>query len=64
MNCSDCAHGEYRGLPPEGSPEWEVGTVYWWCPIEQHHDRYGHVCKDFEQGEPKKYDKHGRLMKK
>ena len=60
-SCKDCANGEYHGYPPEGSPEWEVGTVYFWCPLEKHHDDSSH-CNQFKAGTPKRYDKHRKVM--
>lgn len=60
--CGSCPNGEYRGYPPKGSPEWEVGTVRFWCPIKRHHDRHGRACEDYETGEPAKIDKYGRPL--
>ena len=63
--CSNCANGEYRGFPPATAPDWEVGTIYFWCPIKRHHDAFCIAqvdCDQFELGAPKRYDKNGRLM--
>ena len=62
--CTRCNHGEYHGFPPEGSPEWEVGTVYFWCPKQEHHDSTRTICfNDFARGKPKMFDKRGNRMK-
>ena len=61
MSCH-CKHGEYHGYPPAGSPDWAVGTIYFWCPIyEQHGCLYNNVkpCPHFEIGKPRRFDKHG-----
>lgn len=60
--CRECGKGQFRGFPPEGSPEWEVGTVYFWCPIVEHHDFHGVACPEYEPGGARMYDKHGNLM--
>ncbi len=60
--CEHCSNGEYRGYPPKGSPSWEVGTVYFWCPLKRHHDRNGIACESYEVGEPTKIDKRGRPL--
>lgn len=58
--CESCSNGEYRGYPPKGSPSWDVGTVYFWCPLMRHHDPHGRACESYEGGEPKQIDKYGR----
>ena len=58
MTCKDCAHGQYRGYPPKDAPEWDVGTVYFWCPVKGHHDQNA-SCNSFEHGEPRRFDRNG-----
>ena len=58
--CTRCSNGEYRGLPPADAPEWEVGTVCFWCPILKHHDSTRTLCTKFVRGVPRKFDKFGR----
>ena len=63
--CANCMRGEFHGFPPGTAPEWEVGTVYFWCPAKRHHDAFRVAqpdCDLFEFGSPKRYDKKGRLM--
>ena len=58
-SCNECSKGEYHGLPPAGSPDWEVGTVYFWCPERRHHDQFAPACNLYNEGEPKLFDKRG-----
>lgn len=58
MMCDTCSHAEYRGFPPKGSPEWEVGTVYFWCPMLNTHG-LRMECDGYEKGTPKRFDKRG-----
>lgn len=60
--CDNCRHGEYHGYPPETSPEWEVGTVYFWCPVRESHERPT-SCRKWMLGKPRHYDKRGVQMK-
>lgn len=61
--CEQCARAEFHGYPPAGSPEWEVGTVYFWCPtFNTHHQRF--KCGGHVQGKPRMYDKHGKAVKR
>ena len=60
--CDYCAHGEYHGYPPADAPDWEVGTVYFWCPKMRTHDKSLSDCREYDHGENKRYDKRGRLM--
>lgn len=57
--CKDCSYGEYRGYPPVGSPSWAVSTIYFWCPIKEHHNQFKKSCESFLLGEPKQIDKNG-----
>ncbi len=61
-SCDGCKKGEFHGFPPEGSPEWEVGTIYFWCPEMEHHDMYAPACNLYYEGAPKMYDKRGKYM--
>ena len=61
--CANCTEGEYHGLPPADAPAWEVGTVYFWCPIEKHHDQFRAACDCFDLGAPKRFDKRGNEIK-
>lgn len=60
--CKDCEYGEYHGFPLEGSPEWEVGTIYFWCPIKKHHNSMQICCEHFEFGSCKCFDKLGNSI--
>ena len=62
--CANCTNGEYHGFPPAGAPDWEVGTISFWCPIQEHHDAFRETgdCGSFDFGPAKRYDKNGRLM--
>lgn len=60
--CETCNRATYRGFPPEGSPEWEVGTVCFWCPTFNTHHPHSE-CEGYEKGEPKRFDKRGREMR-
>lgn len=59
MTCKDCAHGQFRGYPPKDAPEWEVGTVYFWCPVHRHHDAESISCTHYEPGGARIFDKNG-----
>ena len=61
--CEHCERATFNGYPPKGSPEWEVGTVYFWCPVHQHHSPFQGACDDFDLGAPKLYDKRGNERK-
>ena len=56
--CEHCARATFNGFPPEGSPEWEVGTVYFWCPTFKTHHQH-RECEGHVEGEPRRYDKRG-----
>ena len=60
--CEHCARAEYHGFPPEGSPEWEVGTICFRCSsldvCKQRRER----CVRHVEGEPRRFDKRGREM--
>ena len=60
--CGHCMLGSYNGFPPEGSPVWEVGTVYFWCPMRESHEQVDE-CQFHQEGKPHMYDKKGRLMR-
>ena len=60
--CEHCARATFNGFPPEGSPEWEVGTVYFWCPKYNTHRQHLARCHYHVDGEPRRYDKRGREM--
>ena len=60
--CKDCAKGQRRGFPPAGSPEWEVGTIYFWCPIKEHHDCMREACPHFERGRNAMVDRYGEVI--
>ncbi len=62
LTCKDCSNGEVHGLPPSDAPEWDVGSIYFWCPIGKHHDVYGRTCQSFERGVTKRFDRHGRPL--
>lgn len=57
--CEHCCHATFNGFPPEGSPEWEVGTVYFWCEQMRDHHLREH-CGYHVEGEPRRFDKRGR----
>lgn len=59
--CDKCCVGEYHGFPPKGSPEWEVGTIYFWCPQRMTHSK-GNDCPDYIKGDPKQFDKRGERI--
>ena len=59
--CKHCARAEFHGYPPQGSPEWEVGTVYFWCPTLKTHRQHSE-CDGHVEGEPRLFDKHGKEM--
>ena len=59
--CGGCEHAEYHGYPPKGSPEWEVGTVYFWCPWHESHEKRDE-CEFHSEGRPRMFDKRGRYM--
>lgn len=63
-SCAECAKGEYRGSPSESAPEWEVGTMWFWCPERRHHDQFAPACNLYEQGEPRMYDKRGNPVRR
>ena len=54
--CKDCSNGEYHGFKPK-----YASTVYFWCPINKHHDSYQDAtdCKHFKPGKPKCFDNRG-----
>lgn len=59
--CESCKLAEFHGYPPKDAPEWEVGTVYFWCGwVGTHGQRTD--CDGFVQGKPKRYDKRGREL--
>ena len=59
--CEHCARATFNGFPPERSPEWDVGTIYFWCPaFNTHHQR--RECGGHVEGEPRRFDKLGREM--
>lgn len=57
--CATCSNAELRGFPPKGSPEWEVGTVYCWCPLKKQHETHEPTCDLYEKGDPKRLDEFG-----
>ena len=61
--CDYCIHAETHGYPPEGSPDWEVGTVYFWCAKHEDHEFHYGDCIEYEHGKPRRYDKQGKLMR-
>ena len=60
--CEHCTRATFNGYPPDGSPEWEVGTVYFWCPEWEDHRRRER-CRHYESGAPRRYDKRGKEMR-
>ena len=60
--CDYCGHAELHGYPPKGSPDWEVGTIFFWCAEHKDHKNRITDCQEFESGEPRMYDKHGELL--
>lgn len=60
--CEHCARATFNGFPHEGSPEWAVGTVYFWCPTFNTHHMH-HECDGYVDGKPKLFDKKGREMR-
>lgn len=60
--CETCGHATYRGFPPEGSPEWGVGTVCFWCEKMRDHELRDR-CGYYEKGEPKRFDRRGMEMR-
>ena len=60
--CEHCGRAEYHGFPPEGSPEWEVGTICFWCPKFNTHRQHGE-CEGHVEGQPKRFDKRGKEMR-
>ena len=42
--CANCTNGEYHWFPPVGAPDWEVGTIHFYCPIQEHHDAFRESC--------------------
>lgn len=58
--CGNCKHGEYHGyLPLNESQKDAVSTVYFWCPINNHHNSVQNACDKFNSGDPKFFDKYG-----
>ena len=55
--CKYCINGEYHGFCPVNSPDWEVSTIYFWCPIKEHHNENGDPCDNFISGPCKTFDK-------
>lgn len=60
--CEHCERATFNGYPPKGSPEWEVGTVYFWCEKMRDHEQREY-CSYHEEGEPRRFDKRGREMR-
>ncbi len=60
--CGNCNHGQYHGFPVLDADSNSVGTIYFWCPIEQHHDPNKIACSEFIEGDPKYFDKLGNIL--
>ena len=61
--CRRCSVGGYHGFPTKDAPEWDVGTIYFYCPWAESHDDSETLCTQFRRGEPRMYDKHGKEKK-
>ena len=60
--CGNCTLGEYHGYPPNNSPRWVIGTIYFWCPKFKHHDSTKEACDIFSMGQSKHFDKFGNQL--
>ena len=60
--CEHCARATFNGFPPEGSPEGDVGTIWFWCPTVDTHCQRFFECRCHIEGEPRHFDKRGWEM--
>ena len=55
--CKFCINGEYHGYCAIASSDCSVSTVYFWCPVKQHHDQNKEACDKVICGPCKTFDK-------
>ena len=58
--CEHCQRATFNGFPPEDSPKWEVGTIWFWCPTVDTHFQRFIECECHIEGEPRRFDKRGK----